>query len=152
MSDCCSSQSSTPDTDSCCASTSPRKRACPVDGTPSSEVKTSTMLHHLKNAWSQPLQEQKYYFCDNPGCDVVYFGEDDSRFYLHDVRDQVGQKQSAPDKLLCYCFGVRQSDYLHNPEIKAFVVAQTKASTCACDSRNPSGRCCLKDFPKLPKN
>jgi hypothetical protein len=28
------------------------------------------------------------------------------------------------------------------------VMAQTKAGLCSCDTSNPSGRCCLKDFPK----
>jgi hypothetical protein len=28
------------------------------------------------------------------------------------------------------------------------VIEQTRLHNCACDVRNPSGRCCLKDFPK----
>ena len=31
---------------------------------------------------------------------------------------------------------------------KEFVMAQTKAQNCACEIRNPSGKCCLVDFPK----
>lgn len=142
MSDCCNTETSTP---------APRKRACPADGTVATEVKPETLLHHLKAPWAQELKPQKYYFCDDPDCDVVYFGEDDSLFCLDEIRGPVGQKLSGPDKLLCYCFGVSQSDYLHNPEVKDFVVAQTKAGSCACDHRNPSGRCCLKDFPKPAK-
>jgi len=33
--------------------------------------------------------------------------------------------------------------------IKAFVIQQTKEGLCACESRNPSGRCCLADFRRL---
>jgi len=35
--------------------------------------------------------------------------------------------------------------------IKAFVVQQTKEKLCACESRNPSGRCCLADFKRMEK-
>lgn len=151
MSDCCSSDNASTGSNDTCTSSAPRKSACPADGSLSSEVKTTTMLHHLKNSWAQTLKEQKYYFCENPECDVVYFGEDDSLFCLDEIREPVGQKQFGPHKVLCYCFGVTQSDYLRNPEIKNFVVAQTRAGSCACDSRNPSGRCCLKDFLKAAK-
>ncbi|MCK5920792.1 MAG: hypothetical protein KAG66_07615, partial [Methylococcales bacterium] len=50
--------------------------------------------------------------------------------------------------LLCYCYGVTCQQALNNPDAKAFVLAQTKLKNCACDTRNPSGRCCLKDFSK----
>jgi len=42
---------------------------------------------------------------------------------------------------------VRLGDYQSDKRLKDFVVEQTKADVCACDIRNPSGRCCLKDFP-----
>ncbi|MDH5183349.1 MAG: hypothetical protein OEX12_05605 [Gammaproteobacteria bacterium] len=154
MSDCCSTNNSSTGTttsNDACATPAQRKRACPVDGSFATEVKVETLLHHLKAPWAQTLTEQKYYFCDNPDCAVVYFGEDGTLFSLTEIRGSVGQKQSGPDKLLCYCFGVSQGEYLRDPAIKDFVVAQTKAGSCACDSRNPSGRCCLKDFPKLAK-
>ena len=145
MSDCCSTNT---EADTTCASAAPRKRPCPVDGHTSTEVKVETMLHHLKAPWAQTLTEQKYYFCDSTDCAVVYFGEDGSLYQLDQVRGPVGQKHYGPEKLLCYCFGVTQGEYLRDPAIKEFVVAQTRAGSCACDSRNPSGRCCLKDFPK----
>ena len=132
-------------------SNAPRKRACPGDGQLSTEVPNSTLLHHLQAPWAQEIKPLKYYFCDSPDCEVVYFAEDDSRFTLQQLRGPVGQKQSDASRLLCYCFGVTEAAYLNNPAIKEFVVAQTKAGTCACDSRNPSGRCCLKDFPKITK-
>ena len=51
--------------------------------------------------------------------------------------------------MLCYCFGVSRADFDRNPGTKDFVTAQTKAGLCACETSNPSGRCCLKDFPIL---
>jgi len=48
---------------------------------------------------------------------------------------------------VCYCFGVSRSDFRNDPATKDYVIAQTKAGLCSCDTSNPSGRCCLKDFP-----
>jgi len=65
------------------------------------------------------------------------------------MRTPVGVKEASADTLLCYCFGVSKQDFQTDPATREFVVAQTKAGLCSCDTRNPSGRCCLKDFPKL---
>jgi hypothetical protein len=143
MSSCCSTES---ESSSC--STSPKKRPCPVDGSQGVEVKAGTILHHLKTPWTHTLGEQKYYFCDNPACEVVYFGEDDSVIKTSEMREEIGQKRGDKDRLLCYCFGVTQGDAEADPAAREFVKQQTKLGVCACDSRNPSGRCCLKDFPK----
>jgi hypothetical protein len=43
---------------------------------------------------------------------------------------------------------VSKTDYLDNPGTREFVVEQTKLKHCACEVQNPSGKCCLKDFPK----
>jgi len=34
------------------------------------------------------------------------------------------------------------------PDAKSFVIEKTKGHFCECEARNPSGKCCLKDFPK----
>ncbi len=106
-----------------------------------------TILHHLKQPWTQNLVEQHYYFCDDPNCDVVYFGKDNSVIVKDDLRTQLGIKESSPKRILCYCFGVLAKDAI-NRSAKDFVVMQTKNATCSCETSNPSGRCCLKDFPK----
>jgi len=90
----------------------------------------------------------RYFFCEDPACDVVYFGDDGSTLSKSRLRTRVGVKEGAGDSLLCYCFGVSYADYRSNPAVKDYVIAQTKAGLCSCDIRNPSGRCCLKDFPK----
>ena len=126
-----------------------RKRRCPVDGSECSPVAAVTMRHQLKSPWQQPLSAQRYYFCDSPLCDVVYFGDDGTVFTIDALRGPIGQKQVAGfDKIICYCFGVTQADAQNDPAVKAFVVQQTKEGHCACEARNPSGRCCLKDFPR----
>lgn len=140
MSDCCSS--------SACESKPPKKYRCPANGQEYAEVSARTILHQLKQAWAWSPTASAYYYCDDPACDVVYFGNDDSVILRSQLRADVGAKSPADDALLCYCFGVSRADYQRDPSVKDFVTAQTKAGACACETRNPSGRCCLKDFPK----
>lgn len=97
--------------------------------------------------WRQTAK--RFFFCDDPSCDVVYFGDDGSTILKQQLRTGVGVKEAGDNALLCYCFGVSRRDFQLDPSTRDFVVVQTKTGLCSCDTRNPSGRCCLKDFPKL---
>lgn len=140
----------------CCAGEGkneyPRVATCPVNGRPYRQVSRRTLLHHVKKPWQATLPEQGYYFCTDPGCDVVYFGADRHVIRRDGVRLDVGQKSTADDRTVCYCFDMSHADIqaaqtdTGNP-CKNFVVELTRQSACDCESRNPSGRCCLKDFP-----
>lgn len=123
-----------------------RRRACPQDGREYLEVGMRTVLHHLKNPWQKQLPKQRYYFCEASDCDVVYFGEDGLILGQEDLRIEVGQKTKAGDRTLCYCFGVSAEDYRQDASLKSYVSGKTLSGECACAVRNPSGRCCLKDF------
>ena len=140
MSDCCSQSG--------CHSSHPKKHRCPANGQEYSEVSVRTIVHHIKESWSWLPSTSRYFFCDDPDCDVVYFGDDGSTIVMSQLRTRIGVKEKADDSLLCYCFGVSHSDFQRDPAIKDFVIAQTKAGLCSCETSNPSGRCCLKDFPK----
>jgi hypothetical protein len=106
------------------------------------------MAHHLKQAWVWNEGDCRHFFCDTPGCDVVYFGEDGSVIRKSAVRTTVGAKDASDMALLCYCFGVTRADAQQNGKARAFIIAQTEQGQCACETANPSGRCCLKDFPR----
>jgi len=140
MSDCCSTN--------CAQEQSPKRHACPVNGKLYLEVPYSTVLQHIKEPWKLGIIDQRYYFCDAPDCDVVYFGHDNSVIRKDHLRTKLGIKETSDDALICFCFGVSKAEAKSNESIKTFVIEQTKNSQCACTSRNPSGRCCLKDFPK----
>ncbi|MBI4808865.1 MAG: copper chaperone Copz family protein [Nitrosomonadales bacterium] len=137
MSDCCSPSTSLP-----------KKHRCPRNGIEYTEVSARTIAHHLKQPSSWQDSGRRYFFCDDPGCDVVYFGEDDSVILKSQLRTRVGVKEADDDALLCYCFGITRADALGDPAIKDFVVDKTRQGLCFCETSNPSGRCCLKDFPK----
>jgi len=112
------------------------------------EVSIVTIAHHIKEPWNWKNKEQGYYFCDDPECDVVYFGQDNSIIQKQQLRTPVGIKQKSEESLICYCFGVNRHEASTNIKAKTFVIKNTKNHTCACEIRNPSGKCCLKDFPK----
>ena len=106
------------------------------------------MLHHLKQPWRAGITEQRYFFCDEADCPVVYFGVDGRCFEGDALRERVGQKEKGAEDMLCYCFDIRYGEGANDPALKAFVIDKTSAGLCNCEVRNPAGRCCLKDFPE----
>lgn len=137
----------------CCSSNNPseiypKKYRCPVNGREYSSVAIKTLLHHIKQPWEADIKNQGYYFCDDPKCEIVYFGEDGSIFKKDHVRTIVWQKEKSPNQEVCYCFGVTPQLLEKDDQIRLFIEEQTKSRNCSCETRNPSGRCCLKDFRK----
>ena len=86
MSDCCSSS---------CSTEKPRRMSCPRNGNEYAAVDKKTLVHHLKNPWSIDLGDSAYYFCDDPGCDVVYFSEDGRLFERDGFADRGWTKAKA---------------------------------------------------------
>lgn len=140
MSDCCSSQT--------CATQSKRTKAvCPQNGREYSQVPYKTVLYQISLLWLYRLAEQNYYFCSDPACDVVYFGDDGTLVKKYSLRQKVTCKEESDEVDLCYCFGISRKAARADAGLKQFVVEMTKNKHCACETMNPSGRCCLKDFP-----
>jgi hypothetical protein len=104
-------------------------------------------LHHVQQAWRRAEEHRNYYFCEDPDCEVVYFTSDDSVILKSEVRTSIGVKVQSAAAPICYCFGITRADALADPGIKRFVMKQTKHGVCSCETSNPSGQCCLKDFP-----
>ncbi len=106
-----------------------------------------TIKHHIKRAWEWEPGNRTYYFCDDPECEVVYFADDDSVILTSRLHTKVGVKTTDDAAPACYCFGITRADAKRDPKIRQYVIEQTKNGECSCDTHNPSGRCCLKDFP-----
>lgn len=140
MSSCCSSSSSS-------GNNPPQKQRCPANGKEYRRVSARTILHHVKEPWIRNYKTQGYYFCDDPDCEVVYFGEDNLMILSSEIRTAIGHKETGSDALVCYCFGVTRREATGQPDIRNYVIQQTKEGMCSCEIRNPSGCCCLKDFP-----
>lgn len=124
----------------------PKKRLCPVCSTIARQVGVTTIKHHVVDPWRRAFSDQGYYFCADAFCSVVYFGQDGLCIRRDEMRTHVGVKDDTPSALICYCFGVRKEDAIY-AEVKSFVLNETKQHSCACSVRNPSGKCCLTDFP-----
>lgn len=140
MSDCCATNTNLPPV-----------AACPVNGKGYSQVSRRTVLHQVRQPWQQNLTAQSYYFCDDPDCDVVYFDNDQQVILRDAIRQVVGQKSTAVDKPICYCFDIRLTDLqtqAKSSRLKTFIIDHTRNTDCDCEVRNPSGKCCLRDFPQ----
>jgi len=140
MSDCCTSTQATQQ--------GPKRHTCPQNGKDYLDVPFATVLHHIKTPWRFDLKDQSYYFCDDPNCDVVYFGLNNTTIKKSLLRTQIGIKETSDSALICYCFDISKAEAKSNKQAKDFVIEQTKNSICSCSTSNPSGRCCLKDFPR----
>lgn len=127
-----------------CNTTTPqRMAACPVNGIFYKQVTIRTILHNIKQPWTRNLPEQAYYYCDDPCCDVVYFGEDKQII----TSDEMRLDNTTRENTVCFCFDVSKDNLKSDKKAcKAFVTQQTRQSACDCVIRNPSGRCCLKEF------
>ncbi|RRJ82657.1 putative iron-sulfur cluster-binding metallochaperone [Aestuariirhabdus litorea] len=140
----------------CCKKPAPQRASirCSACGGALQAVEARTLLHLLRAPFNQALVEQGYYFCANADCDRVYQGEDGCGYSREQLRLEVGQKSRDPKRMLCYCFDINLERVMAEraqcgeSASRAFVVEQTGQGRCACEIRNPSGRCCLKEFPR----
>jgi hypothetical protein len=146
MSECCSVNQ----TDS------PAVMACPVGGRRSKRVDLLT-VRSLVRQLPLGIPSTAYYFCDDPGCDVVYFPADPSAplFRRNDLWVRVGLKEKHDPIPVCYCFGFTRQDIANEirgngqPTIPDKIREEVKAGRCACEVKNPSGKCCLGNVTKV---
>jgi len=122
------------------------KLECPVCNKKNLSVQLKTILHHIKKPWTHTLNDEAYYYCSNPNCNIVYFTESAIVINKSDIRSSIGIKEQSADALICFCFGISKEQAESSKIAKDFVIKQTKNSLCSCNTANPSGRCCLKDF------
>jgi len=98
--------------------------------------------------------EGPYRFCTDPSCAVVYFDDEGDVFNTPDLRVPVWQKQSAGDRMICYCFGANEASMARELTETGRCDAALRlrnhiaAGRCACEVRNPRGACCLGDVMK----
>lgn len=94
-------------------------------------------------------------FCDTQDCDTVYFAEEgDARFTRSQLKVAVGVKETAGERPLCYCFGHSIASIKHELRTKGRsdalddIRAKMKDPGCRCETKNPSGACCLGSVTK----
>jgi len=133
--------------------------ACPVNGARSKQVDMLT-VRSLVRRLPLGMPATQYYFCEARDCDVVYFALDPQApvFRRVDLLVRVGAKEEADPIPVCYCFGFTRKD-IEN-EIAATgrstvadrITVEVKAGNCACEVKNPSGKCCLGDVTRIVRD
>ncbi len=136
----------------------PAVLACPASGTRAKQVDSLTvksLVRHLPFG----MPRTQYYFCDAPGCDVVYFSNhpEASVFRRGDLLVRVGAKEGADSAPVCYCFGVTRQQIREEVQQTGHsaaserIKAEVQAGNCACEVKNPSGKCCLGEVARAIK-
>lgn len=126
-------------------------RPCPSCGDRGAAVQVQTVKALLTDVALRRVQATHYWFCSEPSCAVVYFGDAGDHFGTRDLRVPVWQKEPSGARLLCYCFGETESAMRAETVARGRTVAVERirdhiaARRCACDIRNPRGACCLGD-------
>lgn len=103
----------------------------------------------LDPASAAPLLSAEPRFCRTQACGVLYYGNDGQSAHKREARVRVGLKESEDPLPVCYCFGFSRADIEReiaetgSCTIAARITAEVKAGSCACESKNPAGDCCL---------
>ncbi|MCI0352434.1 MAG: hypothetical protein L0Z53_23705 [Acidobacteriales bacterium] len=148
MSDCCSVQEA--------KGAAPRVMVCPACGGRSKQVQSLT-VKSLVRTLPLGMPAVQYYFCEAPECDVVYFPADSGAplFRRADLWVRVGVKESNGPIPVCYCFGFTRESIQEEIQqagestVAGKIKAEVQAGNCACELKNPSGKCCLGDVTRV---
>lgn len=147
----------------CClvgdGSKAPAVMACPVNGARSKQVDMLT-VKTLVRQLPLGMPNTQYYFCEAQDCDAVYFALDSQApiFRRGDLLVLVGAKAASDPIPVCYCFGFMRKDIedeivgKDRSTIAGRISAEVKAGNCACEVKNPSGKCCLAEVTRLTQD
>ena len=136
-------------TDCCTSKEEKRRHRCPVNGRKYPGVASRTLKQHCCSPWRDDYDTDTWYFCADPECPVVYFSVEGRTVTQEGLRTPVGIKQRTGEAPICYCFGISYAQAQADPGLRRFVIEETRKGHCACEVRNPSGRCCLSEFRRV---
>ncbi|MEE9230825.1 MAG: (2Fe-2S)-binding protein [Acidobacteriota bacterium] len=137
--------------DSCCPNTAKKTSGpieCPSCKRPGKRLEEITVKALLRGQALARRSESEHRFCSTPTCLVVYYGRYET-FSREDVSVRVFQKESCPERPVCYCFEVSEADILQEAArsggsaTSRRIRALIEADRCACELKNPQGSCCL---------
>ncbi|MFQ5526929.1 MAG: (2Fe-2S)-binding protein [Thermoanaerobaculia bacterium] len=92
--------------------------------------------------------KQEFRLCRDTACEVVYYGSTGAVLTVTDLSVRPGFKDGS-DGLVCYCFLHRKSDIARQlrgtgeTDVFDSIKSEVQAGNCACEVRNPTGKCCL---------
>jgi hypothetical protein len=130
--------------------------ACPANGAHSKQVDMLT-VRSLVRRLPLNMPATQYYFCEAHDCNVVYFALDPLApiFRRDDLLVRVGAKEGSDPIPVCYCFGFTRKDIESEiaesgrSTVAERISAEVKQGNCACEVKNPSGKCCLGNVTRI---
>ena len=133
--------------ESCCAVTPADHggSSCQASGFDGKPIDRTTVAALAKG---RVPPKQEFRLCRDADCDVVYYGSAGTVFTASGLNVQPGFKNGS-DGLVCYCFLHRKADIAgqlsETGETDVFqsIKEEVRTGNCACEVRNPSGKCCL---------
>ncbi len=151
MSECCSVQER--------PAAAPGVLPCPACGSRSKRVEILTVKSLVRHLPFEMAPAQ-YCFCEEFSCDVVYFPSNPEApiFRRGDLLVRVGAKENSDNGLVCYCFGITRKDVgdeiqqTGKSTVPERIKAEVQAGNCACEVKNPSGKCCLGNITRAVKD
>jgi hypothetical protein len=148
--DCCNSKTGT-----ACAASEAKPNACSSCGHQARPVTTLTVKSLVRDHTRVPATAE-FFFCRTHDCEIVYFSGD-VVFRKCDLKVRVGLKEVQDPIPICYCFDYTRADIrndlesLGKTEIPERIKAEVQNGFCACEVKNPSGKCCLGDVNRVVK-
>ncbi|MBI1855875.1 MAG: copper chaperone Copz family protein [Chloroflexi bacterium] len=150
------------DKHSCCGVSSGKLKIsslqCPDCGEKGQAVSGDTVRHLVREGLNARMDGKNLMFCKTPGCSVVYYSPDGRPlFKKDDIRVRVGLKETEDPVWVCYCFDISKKDIREEIEQTGRSTAslrirkEVEAGNCACEIKNPSGRCCLGEIRSAEK-
>ena len=116
-------------------------RSCPRCGGAGVEVPWRTVAALTRG----PLPaRQSFRLCREGGCELLFFGELGAAATVSTLPKAPWFKGGGG---VCYCFGYDVAHLGNGAE--AVIAERVRAGDCACDLRNPTGKCCLPDVKRL---
>ena len=132
---------------------------CPLCGKKGKAVTQVTVESLVKNDLIKVLQSTSgFKFCKERECKLAYYNSQTNEIInKEDLTVSVGQKETCPERLICYCFNHSakdlEEDIIKNNESTIFneIKDQCKAGKDKCEENNPQGSCCLGNISAVIK-
>ncbi len=127
------------------------KPTCPACAATGRPVSMTTVLHMSTHA---PAWDRAW-FCDEATCAVVYFDGAGARIDKPEVRVVVFQKETSPQRPVCYCFEHTAAAVLAatrtdgSNSIVDEIMEACRRGLDRCEETNPQGHCCLGNVRAL---
>lgn len=135
---------------------------CQQCGNTARSVGRKTLYHLLEPGVARSVKPgNKYGVCRTRSCSILYFSDNHNQTWSpSDVRSTVGFKQppNASPTPVCYCFGYTEKIIAEELEttgdstVVEWITERVQAGECACEYKNPTGRCCLGNVREAVEN